>query len=214
LVDPLGYGLVDRCSVPDRGQESFHFSIAFTPALGHTRSATHCIPGVVSLRLKPLGRGTHHSSPSSAEVKHGGAISPLPIYLKGMVLNCTIKYKGYLYHNFTIFMISNLTHEQCRKWVLLRPLITLLWHSWQQNILKDVVFWNVALCRYFVNRCFGETSRLYLQRRKIRERGTSVIRSVQKRSTQRHIPEEGILHSRRSENHKYHKIYFHFLAFI
>jgi hypothetical protein len=40
----------------------------------------------------------------------------------------------------------------------------------KQNIMKNVVFWDVALCRSCVNRRIGETYRLHLQVRKIRER--------------------------------------------
>jgi hypothetical protein len=43
--------------------------------------------------------------------------------------------------------------------------------------MKNSVFWDVALCRSCVDRRFGGTYRLYLQGRKIRERGTSVSRS-------------------------------------
>jgi hypothetical protein len=45
--------------------------------------------------------------------------------------------------------------------------------------MKDVVFWDVALCRTCVNRRFGGTYRLHLQGRKIRERGTSVSKWLQ-----------------------------------
>jgi hypothetical protein len=41
---------------------------------------------------------------------------------------------------------------------------------------KNAVFWNVAPCRSCVNRRFGGTYRLYLQSRKIRERGTNLSR--------------------------------------
>jgi hypothetical protein len=64
--------------------------------------------------------------------------------------------------------------------------------------MKNVVFWDVALCRSSVNRRFGGIYRLHLQGRKIYERRTSVARwlatSVNTRPTQRHIPEEDILH--------------------
>jgi hypothetical protein len=43
--------------------------------------------------------------------------------------------------------------------------------------MKNVVFWDVALCRYFVNRRFGGTYPSIF--RKTRERGTSVIRWLQ-----------------------------------
>jgi hypothetical protein len=42
--------------------------------------------------------------------------------------------------------------------------------EYQTLNLKNVVFWDVALCRSYVNRRFGGTYRLHLQGRKIRER--------------------------------------------
>jgi hypothetical protein len=42
--------------------------------------------------------------------------------------------------------------------------------------MKNAVFWDVAQCSSSVNRRFGGTYRLYLQGRKIRERGTNVSR--------------------------------------
>jgi hypothetical protein len=87
-------------------------------------------------------------------------------------------------------------------------------------IMKNVVFWDVALCRSSVNRRFGGIYCLHLQGRRICERGSSVsslqppahagspladsstlkmeaIRSsetsVDAGSTQRHIPEDDIL---------------------
>jgi hypothetical protein len=42
--------------------------------------------------------------------------------------------------------------------------------------MKNVVFWDVALCRSCVDRRFGGTYRLHLQAIKIRERSTSVGR--------------------------------------
>jgi hypothetical protein len=44
--------------------------------------------------------------------------------------------------------------------------------------MKNVVFWDVALCTWCVNRRFGGTYRLHLQGRKIREPGTSVSRCL------------------------------------
>jgi hypothetical protein len=55
--------------------------------------------------------------------------------------------------------------------------------------MKNVVFWDVALCRSSVNRRFGGTYRLHLQGRKICSSETS----VNARSTQHHIPEDDIL---------------------
>jgi hypothetical protein len=76
--------------------------------------------------------------------------------------------------------------------------------------MKNVVLWDVALCKSCVNRLFGRTYRLYIQGRKIRERWTSVSRwlqrssetSVNARSAQRHIPEDDILHRHRCESLK------------
>jgi hypothetical protein len=83
--------------------------------------------------------------------------------------------------------------------------------------LKNAVLWDVAPCRSCkMNRRFGGTYRLHLQSRKIREPGASVSRWLQTlqairsaetsvqftRSTQRHIPEDGTLHSHRRENVK------------
>jgi hypothetical protein len=84
--------------------------------------------------------------------------------------------------------------------------------------LKNSLFWDVAPCKSCVNRRFGGTYHLHLQGGKIRERNPAwaaadfsalkmeAIRSsemsVHIRSTQRHIPEDGILHSHRCENLK------------
>jgi hypothetical protein len=45
--------------------------------------------------------------------------------------------------------------------------------------VKNVVFWDVALCRSCVDRRFGGKYRLHLEGRKIREQGTSVSRWLQ-----------------------------------
>jgi hypothetical protein len=42
---------------------------------------------MVFLRVKQLGHEADHSHPSGAEVKNGGVVLPLPIYLCGMMLN-------------------------------------------------------------------------------------------------------------------------------
>jgi hypothetical protein len=42
--------------------------------------------------------------------------------------------------------------------------------------MKNDVFWDVALRIFCMNQSFGGTYRLHLQGRKIRERGTSVIK--------------------------------------
>jgi hypothetical protein len=47
--------------------------------------------------------------------------------------------------------------------------------------MKNSVFWDVAPCRYCVNRRFGGMYHLHLQRIKIWERGISVSRWLQPR---------------------------------
>jgi hypothetical protein len=57
------------------------------PALGPTQPPIQLVPGAVSLGVKGQGREADHTPPSSAEVKNGGVIPPLPISLHGSVLN-------------------------------------------------------------------------------------------------------------------------------
>jgi hypothetical protein len=45
------------------------------------------LEGVLSSGVRRPGHEADHSPPSSAEGKHGGAISPLPIRFLGVVLN-------------------------------------------------------------------------------------------------------------------------------
>jgi hypothetical protein len=61
-----------------QGQEIFLFSIESRPALGHTQPSIQWVSGALSLGAKWLRREADHSPPSSAEVKNGGAIPPLP----------------------------------------------------------------------------------------------------------------------------------------
>jgi hypothetical protein len=79
-----------------QGQEIRLFSIASRPALGPTQTPIQWAPGVLSLGVKPPGREADHSSPSSAGVKNGEAICPLPIHLHGVGLDDIIKYPFYL----------------------------------------------------------------------------------------------------------------------
>jgi hypothetical protein len=64
-----GYGLDGRGSVPGRGKISLS-----STALGQTLLPIQWVPG----EGKRKGREADHSPPSSAEVKNGGAIPPLP----------------------------------------------------------------------------------------------------------------------------------------
>jgi hypothetical protein len=80
-----GYGLDGQGSSSVRGEGLS--STAFTPALKPTQPPTQWLPGTYSPRAKRLGRDGDHSTPSSREVKNGGAIPLLPIRLYGVVLN-------------------------------------------------------------------------------------------------------------------------------
>jgi hypothetical protein len=46
--------------------------------VGPTQPLIHWVPEALSLGVKRLGRESDNSPPSSAEVKNGGAIPPLP----------------------------------------------------------------------------------------------------------------------------------------
>jgi hypothetical protein len=72
-----GYWLDSRDSFPPRGKV-FLFSIAFTPVLGPTQPPIQWVPGAIYPGLERLGREAENSPSSSAEVKSGGAIPPLP----------------------------------------------------------------------------------------------------------------------------------------
>jgi hypothetical protein len=56
----------------------FLFSTAFRPTLGPTQPPIQRLPGAFSLGIKRQGREADHSPPTSAEIRKGGAIPPLP----------------------------------------------------------------------------------------------------------------------------------------
>jgi hypothetical protein len=59
-------------------QEMFLYSTEFRPALRATQPHIQLEPGTLSPGVKRPGREADHSPPSSAEVKNGTAIPPLP----------------------------------------------------------------------------------------------------------------------------------------
>jgi hypothetical protein len=61
-----------------RGQDILLFSTAFTPPLVPTQPPFQWAPGSLSPGVKRPGREADHSSPSSTELKNGGAVPPLP----------------------------------------------------------------------------------------------------------------------------------------
>jgi hypothetical protein len=64
--------------ISGRGKKFFSSTITARSALGPTQSSIQWLPGVVFPGLKRQRRESDHSPPSSAEVKNGGAIPPLP----------------------------------------------------------------------------------------------------------------------------------------
>jgi hypothetical protein len=71
------YGLDGRGSIPGRDMV-FLFSMKSRPALGLTQPHILWMLGALSPEVKRLGSEADNSSPSSAGVKKGGAIPPLP----------------------------------------------------------------------------------------------------------------------------------------
>jgi hypothetical protein len=72
-----GYGLGGPGSITGRGK-NFFFSIASIPGLAPTQPPIQWVPEDLSSGVKRSGREANRSPPSSAEVKNGGAIPPLP----------------------------------------------------------------------------------------------------------------------------------------
>jgi hypothetical protein len=61
-----------------QGQEIFPSSTASRPTLGPTQLPIQWLPGDLSAKVKRQGREPDHSPPSSAEVKNGRLVPPLP----------------------------------------------------------------------------------------------------------------------------------------
>jgi hypothetical protein len=59
--------------------EDIHISSTMSrPALGFVEPSIPWVPGELQPGVKRQGRDADHSPPSSAEVKNGGALTPLP----------------------------------------------------------------------------------------------------------------------------------------
>jgi hypothetical protein len=69
--------------------------------------------------------------------------------------------------------------SRCTNWKRKQLPLRVRFEVFTGVIMKNAVFWDVALCRFCVNCHFGGTYRLHLQGRKNRERGTSVSRWLQ-----------------------------------
>jgi hypothetical protein len=72
----MGYRLDGQGLLPGRGM-IFHYSPAFILALGPTQPPVQWVLGALSSGVMWVGYEADYS-PSSAEIKNGGAISPLP----------------------------------------------------------------------------------------------------------------------------------------
>jgi hypothetical protein len=87
--------------------------------------------------------------------------------------------------NFHDALINN-TSPRTNNWFLCKnsfrltgpwvPISSRIWMWKYLELWRNSVFWDVAPCRFCVNRRFGGRYRLHFQGRKIRERGTGVSR--------------------------------------
>jgi hypothetical protein len=73
----IGCGLDSHVLIPSKGK-IFLFSVMSSPALRPTQFPVQWVSGALSPRLQQPESETDNSPPSSAEVKNGGAKSPLP----------------------------------------------------------------------------------------------------------------------------------------
>jgi hypothetical protein len=72
------------------GQRIFPFATTSKPALGFTQLLTQWVPGALSPGVKPSGRETDHSSPSSAEVQKAWGYTSTSTYV--FMAWCLIKH--------------------------------------------------------------------------------------------------------------------------
>jgi hypothetical protein len=89
-----GWGLIPV------GVKIFPLATASIPTLGPTQPPIQWAPGALYLLVKRQGRETDHSPQSSAEVRNGGAIPPLP--------HTSSRHSGQLYLMFSTDTISSL----------------------------------------------------------------------------------------------------------
>jgi hypothetical protein len=76
-----GYEMDGRGSIPGKTRD---FTLLYSVQTG---SGAHQASYPMGTGVKRSKREADHSSPSSAEVKNGGAIPPSPMWLHGIVLN-------------------------------------------------------------------------------------------------------------------------------
>jgi hypothetical protein len=111
----------NRGLIPGRGKTLF-FSVASLPALRSTQPPIQWVSRALSMEVKWQEREADHSSSSSADIKNGGTIFPLPIRLHDVVLNYIIKYRD----NFTIFTKEKKIFSYCM----------IMWHICSKKELR------------------------------------------------------------------------------
>jgi hypothetical protein len=79
----LRCGRLGFCS---RDYKIFLFSTLSAQTLGPALSPIQWVPGGSFLGIKPLGREAHHSPPTNADFKKGGAVLPLPHTPSGWII--------------------------------------------------------------------------------------------------------------------------------
>jgi hypothetical protein len=93
----------------------FLFTTASRTVLGPTQPPIQWVPGTLSLGVKRPGREADHSSPSSAEVRMRGAISPLSQYVSMAWClakhrdNFTLTFHCYVLHVLSLHVVSATT---------------------------------------------------------------------------------------------------------
>jgi hypothetical protein len=100
------FGVDGRCSIPGVDKRFFS-ALERSNRLWGPLSFSFLSNGsrrALSLGVQRLGREADHSPPSSAKVKNGEAIPPLPLRLHGVVLNYLIKQRD----NFTLVVTADI----------------------------------------------------------------------------------------------------------
>jgi hypothetical protein len=122
VVIATGYGLQGRHSIPGSGKIFLLFREC-RPALGPIQPFIQWVPGTVYPGVKRSKCEAHLSLPSSAEVKNGRAITPLP-HTSSWHGAYLIKHRDDLPLHFIIHNRYNTPVIYSRKPKCRRPLIT------------------------------------------------------------------------------------------
>jgi hypothetical protein len=132
-----------RGSIRGRGK-IFLFSITSRSALGPTQSPIRWVLGAISPRVKRLRREADHSPPSSAEVKKGGAIPPLP-HMSSWHSDSLINHRDNFISGFTY--LSNGRVKEAYATLEQTTIYTLALASYITNSSR---MWYFTFTRYYV----------------------------------------------------------------